>query len=335
MYPSVALWNPYDVAINMSQLYIEVPLSQASLFSVNPKEYDRWRKWCMWVRYKKQEPGSSGSFFGNPPGLPGPVGLTGNSGPVGFLGYSILNHGNHGNWIQHPRFGFNRFFNNSFDHNDNTLVEIKLDQPKHHGFSRRPLSVDYVIDSEHKKYRDKFHFLWSNAPTRVPNAPPYIPVTNDKRERHLLIKIGSFSLEPGEKANFVVSGGKSTLADLPTKGLTPNNLQRQYFQIELVKSSEELVENGFICTTDLELDNDEPLCISNIIGNHIYGVHPRQSAYYNAMTGELFNSSKLPGVQNPEPKGITMYSAPPHNGTPVLGSNNLFLALDVVKRKPI
>ena len=331
MYPSVALWNPYDVAINMSGLYIEVPLSRASLFSVNPKEYDRWRKWCMWVRHKKQQPGGGGSYPGNPPGLPGPVGLPGNSGPFGFLGSSILNHGTHNNLILFPRFGFNRFFNNSFMHNSTTLGEDKLDYPQHHGFTARNSSVSYAVDPDHRKYRNKFHFLWSNAPTSVPkppNAP--LPVVNDKKERHLLLKIGSFSLEPGEKANFVVSGGKSTVTDLPTK---PNNLVRQYFQIELVKSSEELVENGFICRTDLELDLSEPLCISNIIGKKIYGIHPTQGAYYNAMTGELFNSNKLL-PQNPEPKGITMYSAPPHNGQPVFGANNLFLALDVVDRKP-
>ena len=48
MYPSVALWNPYNVEIEMNELYVEVPIHHATLKTLSPKEYDRWRKWYMW-----------------------------------------------------------------------------------------------------------------------------------------------------------------------------------------------------------------------------------------------------------------------------------------------
>ena len=43
MYPSFALWNPYDVAIEMNELYVEVPIRHSRLNCFNPKEYDRWQ----------------------------------------------------------------------------------------------------------------------------------------------------------------------------------------------------------------------------------------------------------------------------------------------------
>ena len=46
--PSVALWNPYNVRMELSQLFIEVPIHQSRISSFNPKEFDRWRKWYMY-----------------------------------------------------------------------------------------------------------------------------------------------------------------------------------------------------------------------------------------------------------------------------------------------
>ena len=36
----------------MNELYVEVPIHRATINTMNPKEYDRWRKWFMWVYYQ-------------------------------------------------------------------------------------------------------------------------------------------------------------------------------------------------------------------------------------------------------------------------------------------
>ena len=46
-YPSVALWNPYDLAIGCEEYYIEIPI-QIGMEAMNAKHYDLYRKWWMY-----------------------------------------------------------------------------------------------------------------------------------------------------------------------------------------------------------------------------------------------------------------------------------------------
>ena len=46
-YPSVALWNPYDVGIGCREYYIEIPI-QIGMEAMNAKHYDLYRKWWMY-----------------------------------------------------------------------------------------------------------------------------------------------------------------------------------------------------------------------------------------------------------------------------------------------
>ena len=98
MYPSVALWNPYNVALTMNELYVEVPIHRAIINTMNPKEYDRWRKWFMWVYYQGVN-GVGGGTTMRPPPLPpgfpnwggrGPVGTVGAQGSAGYLLKAIM-----------------------------------------------------------------------------------------------------------------------------------------------------------------------------------------------------------------------------------------------------
>ena len=100
MYPSFALWNPYNVALEMDQLYVEVPLTSAGLNCFNPKEYDRWRKWFIWAfnpRFGLGGGGNNNRIMPSPkfpPGFPhyggrGPVGITGTMGTAGYF-YSLV-----------------------------------------------------------------------------------------------------------------------------------------------------------------------------------------------------------------------------------------------------
>ena len=44
MYPSLAFWNPYNLPVNLKDVYVEIPLNLwATAF--NPKEWDLFLKW--------------------------------------------------------------------------------------------------------------------------------------------------------------------------------------------------------------------------------------------------------------------------------------------------
>ena len=71
MHPSVALWNPYNVRMSMEDLYVEVPIHKSEMHTMNPKEYDRWRKWYMWSHAAEQPGGGGGISIRPAPGISG------------------------------------------------------------------------------------------------------------------------------------------------------------------------------------------------------------------------------------------------------------------------
>ena len=68
MCPSVALWNPYSAKISVDQLFLEVPFHHAFLRAVDPRSFDRWRKWKMYnchsLRPDSPEGGGAGGGGG-------------------------------------------------------------------------------------------------------------------------------------------------------------------------------------------------------------------------------------------------------------------------------
>ncbi len=189
MYPSFALWNPYNVAMEMDQLYVEVPLTRASLNCFNPKEYDRWRKWFIWAfnpRFGLGGGGNNNRIMPAPkfpPGFPhyggrGPVGITGTMGTAGYFYSLVLGaapHPRSPNDFDHPRLGnegqhwnFNRFHD--------FLTQRRLNEAHWHPKPRffnldpnDPQDNDLVQENFADYYNPKFPFynlgfLCSNDP---------------------------------------------------------------------------------------------------------------------------------------------------------------------------
>lgn len=303
--PSVALWNPYNVRIELNQLFIEVPIHQSRVSSFNPKEFDRWRKWYM---YNWRGPtGGGGGGGGNPPPPPpqpppgwqnfidlngngrrdpgepwlggrGTVGFPGLLGPAGYLPNLVMGR----NWGNYPPHAIHDFAD-----------ELLSNRTPNHPWRRpagefQPYSIKYGG-------RSVYHVLHSNlAINRTTNQP------NPVRERHLLLRIDSLVLEPGEKGHFTVSPGQIwDWVALPNPGTT-----KQLLEVSLIKGNE---QNSFLCRTPLNIEPDEPLAVENTLHN-IHGVHPNQVEFFNPN-----DASKMqPMGFYPEPKGITIYSSPPY-----------------------
>ena len=331
MYPSVALWNPYNVAIQLSQLYIEVPFRQSTLRTLSPKEYDRWRKWYMWCWVPRVPPFGNGGggpatrFPDIPKGFPyrnGPIGLSGAAGTEGWMGRLMLSHSpNHrlgadnGRGFDVPDFTYEEFVRYG-PQNFPDPVRQRTAAPgqlKSNGFVR------YVKDPSLEQFERTFHFLFSNDPVKDSDGSP-----NERKERHLLLSIRSLSLAPGEKAHFTVSrnNNRTPWLEEPSDGDV-----KQYLQVQLEKGVD---QHAFICETDLSIPAGEPLSVKNVIGK-VQGVHTNQLTFYDYRAGREGNMlGSIAG--NPEAKGITMYSANPSDSQI---SGNIFRSLPPNQRKPI
>ena len=302
--PSVALWNPYNVRMELSQLFVEVPIHTSQVSGLNPKEFDRWRKWYMYMWRHRTTGGGGG---GNPPPPPpppppgwknfidlngngrrdpgepwlggrGPVGLSGLLGPVGKIPNFLITR----NWGNYPPHTFNEFAND---------MRNGSRTPGHPW--RRP-SGEFVPYSLKYGGLSRFHILHSNHALNHNSQP------NPVRERHLLLRIDSMVLEPGEKGHFTVSSGQTwDWVPLPGNGTT-----KQYLEVSLSKGDE---QHSFLCRTPLAIDANEPLAVENTLAN-IHGVHPNQVEFFNPNDA----SAMQPLGFSPEPKGITMYSTAPY-----------------------
>ena len=308
MYPSVALWNPYNVALSMNELYVEVPIHRATINTMNPKEYDRWRKWFMWVYYQGVNGGGGGGVMRPPPlppGFPnwggrGPVGTVGAQGSAGYLLKAIMGQAHRDDPFLGPN-PFNRFFEGIRGGRNLSHYRRKAGSP---GYSQ--LYSDMVHN---------FRFLNSND-----SVNPTTGLPSPNLERHLLLRISGLVLDAGEKAHFTVGAGQSCQwSDLPAAG-SP----KQYLQVSLTKGID---QHPFIFQTDFAVPNSEPLGVENIIGR-VQGVHPNQLTFYHPN-----NATRLNSLGNyPEPKGITIYSQSPCG--PAI-SPNIYSSLPVSQRKPI
>jgi hypothetical protein len=334
MHPSVALWNPYNVRMSMKELYLEVPIHRSEMHTMNPKEYDRWRKWYMWSHAATQPQGGGGMSVRPAPGMNGKRKKRGRGGPVGMggvqgvWGYSakslFYNISAPSRTYTRPILNSRNFFKSCF--NEYT----KLNAPRQEmGFVRRVGAPDYVVLEEHRKYRNKYVFLHSNKQINQDTLQ-----VNAVKERHLLLKIEGLFLDPGEKAHFTVE--KQTVSQ--HTAFNHSSTERDYLQISLKKNpikydSNDFAEydtDAFICRTDLTLDpsDQEPLMISSFVSD-VEGIHPKQISYYNPMDASPYRVNVPP----PEPKGITMYSDHPHNETEI--GSDLYKAYPSYDRYPI
>ena len=341
MYPSFALWNPYDVAIEMNELYVEVPIRHSRLNCFNPKEYDRWRKWFIWA-WHPDPPAGGGGGRPNPPPFPpgfpawggnGPVGLAGNAGTAGYFYSALVSNIGRNDPIYRSN------VQESFDWFGNRIVRGALNNVHYRRLTNpynlvRPPAGQNPDPSNNKVfaarnyevlYQDsigRFSFLYSNHPVTDPDSNN--DGISDRRERHLLLGLTSLRLEPGEKAQF---------AAIPNqvweyRGLPARNSRKQYLGIGMTKSTQDV---PFVCDTQFAVPTGgEPLAIENIVGD-VLGVHQSQIALYDAESAERINANSV----YPEPKGLTIYSENPSFGAVNPGKPFLYNAKDVQFRKPI
>ena len=297
MYPSVALWNPYNVGMDMDQLYVEVPMHQVKINAFNPKDFDRWRKWFFYA-FNPDPPRGGSSPRPRPPpfppgfptgGLRGPSGITGLLGPSGLL---FKNYLSQSAGLDDPYIG------------DDQIQSFFSSLPNgpNHGRRREGTSgfgLEYQFG--------QFMVLESNKPVNVTTNQ-----LNPSRERHLLLKIDNLSLQPGEKSHYTVANEQ-----VWNWQPRPTNNTRQFLQVNLARGVD---LHPFVCRTPFEVLDNEPLLVSCDFGR-IEGIHPSQMAFYN-----INNASRAPKHQSasnlPDPKGIAIYSESP-------------IAKTVENRKPI
>ena len=347
--PSVALWNPYNVKMEVSQLFVEIPIHSSTMSCFNPKEFDRWRKWYMynWRGRNNNNGGGGGATPPPPPPPPPPgwknfidlngngrrdpgepslggrgaVGLPGSLGPAGHIMHMLPGR----LWGNYPPFSLNDFAR-YLSRYEKTGPNVPPEKKNMHNFP--PSHPWRRVASEFRQYSMKydgfsrFGILHSNNPLIEDTSNPRNGEFSPVRERHLLLRIDSLSLDPGEKGHFTVAPGQFwNWVPLPDP---QNNDPKHYLEVSLRKGNE---QNSFLCRTNYSIDPSEPLAVENTL-NKIQGVHPNQLEFFNPNDAK----SMRPQGNYPESKGITMYTTPPYQQS--LGPN-LHIALAPNLRTPI
>jgi hypothetical protein len=156
------------------------------------------------------------------------------------------------------------------------------------------------------------NFLFSNNPES--------PTGNG--DRHLLLEIENLSLDPGEKAHFVVKSSPS----FSYSSLPPSN-QTSFINVELDKLTSGEEDNPVVFLNgDSSIGANEPVSIRYWVWG-FRGVHPNAKEAFNTNGERIQNSSLEP------PKGITIYSEDPSLGNSanrrIIGKINKQFSIDV------
>ena len=130
---------------------------------------------------------------------------------------------------------------------------------------------------------------------------------NNRRERHLLLRMQNIVLQPGEKAHFTVANEQiwNFQPLLGFGGGTTSPTPKEFLEVFLDKGVDQY---PFLCLTDYPTNN--PLIIRSKLQD-IEGTDPSHE-------GEKFNSAgQRVGLSSAflEPRGITMYSEVPYEVT--------------------
>jgi hypothetical protein len=314
LYPSVALWNPYSVELNVNQLFLEIPIHQSLLRAVDPRDYDRWRKWKMYNCYaldpdstfgESGGPGGGGPIPGptlRPPGIGsgyfGAVGGLGPLGPFSRLPLLISQAQSTGHTPWPINYTFEEFYGERFQHDriryggagNGMLAFSPFDRPNRIAFEwlQPALPENYWMLASATNY--------TNIQTGLPN--------NNRRERHLLLRMQNIVLQPGEKAHFTVAN-EQIWNFQPLLGFGGGSTPKEFLEVFLDKGVDQY---PFLCLTDYPTNN--PLILKSKLVD-IEGTDPSHE-------GEKFNSAgQRVGLSSAflEPRGITMYSEVPYEVT--------------------
>ena len=333
MYPSVAFWNPYNIPIQLNDVYVEIPIS-VYMSAYNSKEWDLFKKWYIHnpnatVHYipgntttsvssmptqnwqvpggtmpyidtngnGRWDPGEPRTHIPRPPRPPGGGGGSPNLGDNRFR-YNrgwMLNQSFNLRDIRHPQGG-----NFGIFRGDNQYTGFPPDLP--------PWGPNGQIT--------KYHFFRS-----LDQGSSNITPTTPTAERHLLLKISNLQLDAGEKSHFVVSQDQRwNWVDL----VSSNNIQ--FIEASLSKGDEGFA-NALICKSNFTITASEPLTMQFWIGN-IRGVNRRVKEDFDPRTGNRVQSSSYF-----RPQGITVYGNDPRthslNNLKVLKKINKKFSLDM------
>jgi hypothetical protein len=335
MYPSVALWNPYNQDIHLDNLFIEVPIGNVSLKAFNPKDLDRWRKWWFyaWDSAPRVDGGNGGPLKPRPPQPPtnypppfgrgGPVGMEGITGVSGKMIKSLF---------MQAKPPVDPDPDSPRDTNHYNPCEAFFDivlRRKNllHNRRRAVNGFQHIFDF------GRYQILKSNPPVLLDQNR-----LNDYREshRHLLLRIQNLKLKAGEKAHFTVSAGQSWEFKpiIPSAEFTRLQSPRQFLQVILEKGTD---LHPFICYTNCNLlpqgsNEPEPLCVKYELGN-IHGVHTSQMVLFDQFAKKhVLNMDPSGNIQVRFPKGITMY-----NENPILEEIDAYFykSKTIINRKPV
>ncbi|MBL6917043.1 MAG: hypothetical protein ISR37_05465, partial [Balneolaceae bacterium] len=333
MHPSVAFWNPYNLSVNLDNIFIEVPLNVFAT-AFNPKEWDLFLHWY------KHNPAPSGdnSFLL----IPDDVTTSDSSLPTDYLdlnGNGVRDPGEPRKQVPtlppdvklppgggaggsppppsppsgtDPKPNFIYFFDRSslvwgnFELGKVAHPQQKLMECVHKTFGDFRRSSEYSAfpsgEVPHYAKSDsdgivrKFHFFRSNNQKERPEKAP------QPQERVLLLHIPVLNLEAGEKAHFSISQDRT----LPWEKLEDESTstKKLYIDIELRKQSESFAQ-ALICKTEYSQPIDEPITVFFAIDGY-RGVDSSAREDFDMHKGTRMESSKFY-----KPQGITIYGNDP------------------------
>ena len=321
MYPSLAFWNPYNLPINLKDVYVEIPLNLwATAF--NPKEWDLFLKWY------EHNPTPQGTGLHSPyipfnattaqttlptqlvpPGFPRFLDLNGNGRrdpgePSMHIPRipkdAIRRPGGGGGGSPRP----NRIDiftrSNLFYHNFNMKNIVHPQTRNTFGnFRYGPGYEDYTgfppdpppWDTSGRLPRYSF---FRSIDQKVHNDP-----TSQPAERVLLLKISDLQLDAGEKAHFVISSDITW----PWEELGSTN-SKKFITVNLNKGDEGFA-SALICKTEYTQTPTEPLTVVFDLDGY-RGVNSASRENFNYRTGIRDGATLFL-----KPQGITMYGNDP------------------------
>jgi hypothetical protein len=312
VYPSVAFWNPYNKAITLDEMYIELPLT-VTFSAFNAKHLDYSRRWYL----KNNDP----VFFGD---YVEKAKEGGKTPPSSWKPPRIKFHDRNKNGKQDP--GEKSYPPRPEDEvtggdEGNTYQAVALPNELRwwrNYFEKAPFwnkNLDWITGDPN------WDFGVSKLGGRISRKFLYSEDSDSAEEnhgkRHLLLRIENLQLDPGEKSHFTV-GSNQVISYTP---LPESGKETSYINVNLTKlnSGYEDTPVLFLCGNN-SINSDDPVAIRYTYAD-LRGVHPNST--------EAFSPEGMREEGNSElelPKGITLYSESPegvnYNEHKIIGKIN-------------
>ena len=295
VYPSVAFWNPYNKAITLDEMYIEMPLT-VSLIAFNAKHLDYSRKW-----YKNnydQEKFEKYVVNSEEKGL---------KKPDAWKPPRIRFHDRNKNGIQDPgeKSYPDRDSNEGSDSDGGTYQAVALPTELRWWqsyFEKAPFwdkNLDWITGDSN------WDFGVSKLGGRIDRKFLYSSDSDSAEvnygKRHLLLRIRNLRLDPGEKSHFTVGSNQV----IPYTPLPEPGKDTSFINVNLTKLNSGYEDTPVIFLSgDNSINSDDPVAIRYTYED-LRGVHPNSTETFSIEGRRNEDSTLEP------PKGITLYSESP------------------------